>query len=38
MSLTRDERRKILDYLTDYYRLHVENFGEMKSPEVLREL
>lgn len=29
-------RRRLLDDLLIYYRLHVEGFGELRSPEVLR--
>lgn len=36
--LSRPERRRILQVLNDYYRLHVPNFPELKSLEVLHEL
>ncbi len=31
-----DVRRRLLDDLLTYYRLHVEGFGELRSPDVLR--
>jgi DNA repair protein RecO (recombination protein O) len=31
-------RRKLLDIILRFYRLHIENFGEMKSIEVLKEV
>ncbi|MBQ7179978.1 MAG: DNA repair protein RecO [Bacteroidaceae bacterium] len=36
--LNREQRRRILDVLTDYYRLHVPEFPELKSLEILREV
>ena len=36
--LNREQRRRILDVLTDYYRLHVPEFPELKSLEILREI
>ena len=36
--LSREQRRRILDVLTDYYRLHVPGFPELKSLEILREV
>jgi DNA repair protein RecO (recombination protein O) len=31
-------RRLLLDYLLQFYKVHVENFGEVKSIKILREL
>lgn len=36
--LSRKERMRILQVLNEYYRLHVPNFPELKSLEVLQEL
>ena len=36
--LNREQRRRILDVLTDYYRLHIPEFPELKSLEILREV
>ena len=36
--LSRNERNRIIDITLMYYRLHIPQFGEMKTPEVLREL
>lgn len=36
--LSREQRNRILDVLTVYYRLHVAEFPELKSPAVLREV
>ncbi len=36
--LNRLQRSRILDILVQYYRVHVPNFNELKSLEVLREL
>ena len=36
--LTRDERARCLDVILTYYRLHLPDFPELKSVEVLREL
>ena len=36
--LSRSERQRILHVLNEYYRLHIPNFPELKSLEVLREL
>ncbi len=38
LALSSTDRRRLLNTLTEYYRLHVENFGEVKSLDVLREL
>jgi len=35
--LSRQERQRILHVLNEYYRLHVPNFPELKSLEVLQE-
>ena len=35
--LSRRERMRILQVLNEYYRLHVPNFPELKSLEVLQE-
>ena len=37
-SCTRCQRNKMLEMLIDYYRLHLTNFGEIRSARVLREL
>lgn len=34
----RQARQEIVGYMLDYYRLHVQHFGELKSLEVLHEL
>ena len=36
--LSRQQRQRILHVLNEYYRLHVPNFPELKSLEVLQEL
>lgn len=36
--LSRRERQRILHVLNEYYRLHIPNFPELKSLEVLQEL
>lgn len=36
ISMSNDDRRLLLDYLLDYFRIHVESFNELKSKEVLR--
>lgn len=38
LSLSQDRRRKVLDSLVEYYRLHLEGFGEVKSLKVLKEV
>lgn len=35
---SRLQRRRVLDVLTTYYRLHLPAFGELRSLDVLREL
>ena len=36
--LSRNERNHIIDLVLTYYRLHIPQFGEMKTLDVLREL
>mgnify|MGYP002778331319 CR=1 FL=1 len=38
VPLTNYQRRRVLEYVLLFYRLHVENFGELRSVPVLREL
>ncbi len=38
ISLGKHQRRRILEYMLLFYRLHMENFGELRSLPVLREL
>lgn len=38
LQVSSNERKLLLEHLLDYYRLHVENFGEIKSQAVLTEL
>lgn len=38
LTLTNQQRRNILDALLRFYSMHVENFGQMKSLSVLREI
>lgn len=38
IHIDRHQRSMIIDIMIDYYRLHIENFGEIKSLKVLREL
>jgi DNA repair protein RecO (recombination protein O) len=38
LSIGPADRKVLLDHLLDYYRLHVDNFGEIKSQAVLSEL
>ena len=35
-SLNHENRNKLLDHLIHYFQLHLPNFGELKSPDVLR--
>lgn len=35
---TRQSRRVILHYMLEFYRLHIEQFGQMRSPEVLESV
>lgn|SRR5574344_645346 len=37
-SLSHDERNRIVDIILKYYQLHVPNFPDMKSLEILRTL
>jgi len=36
--LSRNNRNTIVDYLLEYYRLHVYDFPPLKSIDILREL
>jgi len=38
LQIRASERRQLLEHLLDYYRLHVDHFGELKSQAVLAEL
>ena len=38
LQLNNENRRKLLDVLVTYYRLHLPGFGEMKSVEVLKTI
>jgi len=38
LEITNSDRRKLLDILVMYYRLHLPGFGEMKSLEVLKTI
>jgi DNA repair protein RecO (recombination protein O) len=38
LSITNSQRRHVLDALLRFYSMHVENFGQMKSLSVLREI
>ena len=37
-KMSHADRNRCLDVITDYYRLHVADFREMKSLSILREL
>lgn len=37
-KMSRLERNRLLDVILDYYRIHIPDFPEMKSIEVLKEL
>ena len=37
-KLSQGDRNKIINYMLDYYRMHVYNFPEIKSLEVLRDM
>ena len=37
-KLSRDNRNTIIDYLLEYYRLHLYDFPKLKSLDVLREM
>lgn len=36
--LSRQERRRVLDYLVDYYRFHLPGFPQLKTPDILSAL
>ena len=38
IKLNNDERRYLINKLLDYYALHIEGFGNIKSHEVLEEV
>lgn len=38
LDINNSDRRKLLDILVTYYRLHLPGFGEMKSLEVLKTI
>ncbi|MEO6631723.1 MAG: DNA repair protein RecO C-terminal domain-containing protein, partial [Mucilaginibacter sp.] len=38
IKLSNDERRYLISKLLDYYALHIEGFGNIKSHEVLEEV
>jgi DNA repair protein RecO (recombination protein O) len=38
ISLTPNERKFLVEKLLDYYRLHVENFGEIRSHRILEDV
>ncbi|HYG02988.1 MAG TPA: DNA repair protein RecO [Chryseosolibacter sp.] len=38
IAITNHSRRILLDLITGFYKTHIENFGEMKSAHVLREI
>ena len=38
LRFTRQQRRRVLSLLVDYYRLHLPAFGELHSMDVLREV
>ncbi|MEM9051797.1 MAG: DNA repair protein RecO [Bacteroidota bacterium] len=38
LSFNQERKRKALDFLVEYYRLHLEGFGELKSLGVLKEV
>ena len=37
-KMTRKERNRVIDFSLQFYRLHIPQFGEMKTLEILREL
>ncbi len=37
-SIGISNRRKLLEHIVNYYRLHIENFGEIKSMAILNEV
>jgi DNA repair protein RecO (recombination protein O) len=38
LKLSNRSRRKLLDLLLKYYHLHIENFGEIRSIQILKEV
>jgi DNA repair protein RecO (recombination protein O) len=38
LSINKDVRIRFLEYMMDYYRLHLQGFGRIKSLSVLREI
>jgi DNA repair protein RecO (recombination protein O) len=38
IPLTRDQRNEVLDIMTSYYRIHIENLSEFRSIKVLNEV
>lgn len=38
LTLTNQQRRTLLDAILHFYTLHIDNFGQMKSVPVLREI
>ncbi len=36
--MTRSERNRCLDTITDFYRMHLPDFGELKTLDILREM
>ena len=38
LKLDNNQRRVLLAYILDYYKTHVDNFGELKSTEVLEQI
>jgi DNA repair protein RecO (recombination protein O) len=38
LAITGEQRRKLLELLLKFYGEHLENFGELKSVQVLREV
>jgi len=37
-KVSKEIRQNILTQLVNFYRIHVDNFGKIKSPEVLKEV
>lgn len=38
ITIKREQRRYLLEKIIDYYRLHIDNFGEIRSHSVLEEV
>ncbi|MCB0630011.1 MAG: DNA repair protein RecO C-terminal domain-containing protein, partial [Lewinella sp.] len=38
VKISREDRRKLLQNLLDYYRLHLENFPEINAHLILQEV